>query len=142
MSLLPSPSHHTSSQRETSLAEKDPSIEEFETKSTKSSVEVITLGCRLNTYESQVMKDHATTNGLENTIIINTCAVTNEAERSSRQSIRKAKKANPDARIIVTGCSAQIHPNQYRNMPEVDLVLGNQEKMLQDSFDPKRFHDP
>lgn len=141
MSLLPSPSHHTSSQRETSLAEKDPSIEEFETKSTKSSVEVITLGCRLNTYESQVMKDHATTNGLENTIIINTCAVTNEAERSSRQSIRKAKKANPDARIIVTGCSAQIHPDQYRNMPEVDLVLGNQEKMLQDSFDPKRFHN-
>ena len=100
----------------------------------KSSIEVVTLGCRLNTYESEVMRDHAQSNGLENTIIINTCAVTNEAERSSRQSIRKAKKANPTAKIIVTGCSAQINPDMYKEMPEVDLVLGNQEKMLRESF--------
>lgn len=100
----------------------------------KGSIEVVTLGCRLNTYESEVMRDHAQSNGLENTIIINTCAVTNEAERSSRQSIRKAKKANPDAKIIVTGCSAQINPDMYKQMPEVDLVLGNQEKMLRKSF--------
>lgn len=85
------------------------------------------------------MRDHAKANGLENTIIINTCAVTNEAERSSRQSIRKAKKANPDARIIVTGCSVQINPDVYREMDEVDLVLGNQEKMLASSFDPTNF---
>lgn len=100
----------------------------------KGSIEVVTLGCRLNTYESEVMRDHAQSNGLENTIIINTCAVTNEAERSSRQSVRKAKKANPTAKIIVTGCSAQINPDMYKEMPEVDLVLGNQEKMLRESF--------
>jgi len=100
----------------------------------KGSIEVVTLGCRLNTYESEVMRDHAQSNGLENTIIVNTCAVTNEAERSSRQSIRKAKKANPTAKIIVTGCSAQINPDMYKEMPEVDLVLGNQEKMLKESF--------
>ncbi len=100
----------------------------------KGSIDVITLGCRLNTYESEVMREHAHNNGLENTIIVNTCAVTNEAERSSRQSIRKAKKANPTAKIIVTGCSAQINPDMYKGMPEVDLVLGNQEKMLQESF--------
>lgn len=99
----------------------------------------MTLGCRLNTYESEVMRDHAKANGLEKTIIINTCAVTNEAERSSRQSIRKARKANPEARIIVTGCSVQINPDIYREMPEVDLVLGNQEKMLKSSFDPANF---
>lgn len=104
-------------------------------------IEIITLGCRLNTYESQVMLDHAKANNLENTIIINTCAVTNEAERSSRQSIRKAKKANPNAKVIVTGCSAQINPDIYKKMPEVDLVLGNQEKMLKESFDLSNIGD-
>lgn len=106
----------------------------------KNTIDIITLGCRLNTYESEVMREHAQSNGLENTIIINTCAVTNEAERSSRQSIRRAKKANPTAKIIVTGCSAQINPTLYKEMPEVDLVLGNQEKMLRESFvfDPQK----
>lgn len=80
------------------------------------------------------MKEHAQSNGLDKTIIINTCAVTNEAERSSRQSVRRAKKENPGAKVIVTGCSAQINPDMYKKMPEVDLVLGNQEKMKRESF--------
>lgn len=97
-------------------------------------VQVITLGCRLNTYESEIMQQHARTAGLENTIIINTCAVTNEAERQSRQAIRRAKRDNPTARLIVTGCSAQLNAQSYAEMPEVDLVLGNVEKMKLDSF--------
>jgi threonylcarbamoyladenosine tRNA methylthiotransferase MtaB len=97
-------------------------------------VEIITLGCRLNIYESEVMREHALHNGLDNTIIVNTCAVTNEAERQSRQAIRKAKREHPTAKIIVTGCSAQINPSVYQAMPEVDLVLGNQEKMQRESF--------
>ena len=80
------------------------------------------------------MREHALHNGLENTIIVNTCAVTNEAERQSRQVIRKAKRDNPTANIIVTGCSAQINPGVYQDMPEVNLVLGNHEKMQRDNF--------
>ncbi len=96
--------------------------------------EVITFGCRLNTYESEVIKSHAQTKGLENTIIFNTCAVTNEAERQARQAIRKARRDNPDAKIIVTGCAAQINPEKYSQMAEVDQVLGNQEKMALESY--------
>lgn len=96
--------------------------------------EVVTFGCRLNTYESEVIRSHAQTNGLENTIIFNTCAVTNEAERQARQAIRKARRDNPDAKIIVTGCAAQINPEKYNLMPEVDQVLGNQEKMAVESY--------
>jgi threonylcarbamoyladenosine tRNA methylthiotransferase MtaB len=95
---------------------------------------IITLGCRLNTYESEVMRSHAKTAGLEDTIIINTCAVTNEAERQSKQTIRKARRDNPDAQIIVTGCAAQIKPDYYAALPEVDRVIGNQEKMQLESF--------
>ncbi len=97
-------------------------------------VDVITLGCRLNIFESEVMRQYALNNNLDNTIIINTCAVTNEAERQSRQAARKAKKNNKNAKIIVTGCSAQLNPDVYKNMPEVDLVLGNHEKMQQESY--------
>jgi threonylcarbamoyladenosine tRNA methylthiotransferase MtaB len=97
-------------------------------------IQVITLGCRLNTFESEVMREHARTNQLSNTIIINTCAVTNEAERQSRQAIRRARKENPSARIIVTGCSAQMNPDVYASMPEVDRILGNHEKMQAESF--------
>lgn len=97
---------------------------------------VLTFGCRLNTYESEVMKTHAINQGLENAIIVNTCAVTNEAERQSRQAIRRARRENPDAHIIVTGCSVQIKPDLYADMPEVDRVLGNHEKMLESSFTP------
>jgi threonylcarbamoyladenosine tRNA methylthiotransferase MtaB len=97
-------------------------------------IEVVTLGCRLNTYESEVMREHARAQGIEKAVIINTCAVTNEAERQSRQAVRKARRTHPDAKIIVTGCSAQIHPDIYATMPEVDRVLGNHEKMQRDNF--------
>ena len=97
-------------------------------------IKVITLGCRLNIFESEVMRQHAIANNLENTTIINTCAVTNEAERQSRQAVRKAKKNNPNAKIIITGCSAQLNPEAYQKMPEVDLVLGNHEKMQRENY--------
>lgn len=90
--------------------------------------QVITLGCRLNTYESKVIEDLAAQAGLTNKIFVNTCAVTAEAERQARQTIRKIRRENPEAEIIVTGCSAQINPNQYRDMPEVHKVIGNEEK--------------
>lgn len=89
-------------------------------------VEVITLGCRINSYESEVFKEKLSE--LDNVIIVNTCAVTGEAERQCRQTIRKLRKSNPAARIIVTGCAAQVNPKKFAAMPEVDLVLGNKEK--------------
>ena len=98
--------------------------------------EIITLGCRLNAYESDVMRGHARDAGLENTVIINTCAVTNEAVRGSRYAVRKAKKDNPGASIVVTGCAAQIDPKAFADMPEVDRVIGNAEKMLATNFEP------
>ena len=99
------------------------------TRAPKFRPQVITLGCRLNSYESEVMKGHAENAGLGGTIIVNTCAVTAEAVRNARQTIRRAKKDNPDAAIIVTGCAAQIDPGQFAAMPEVSRVIGNQEKM-------------
>lgn len=93
------------------------------------SIDVVTFGCRLNTYESEVMKQHAHDAGLENTIIFNTCAVTAQAEKQARQAIRRARREHPDARIVVTGCAAQINPQHFSGMAEVDLVLGNHEKM-------------
>ena len=89
-------------------------------------VNVITLGCRINTYESEVFKEKF--KNIDNLIIVNTCAVTGEAERQCRQTIRKLRKENPEARIIVTGCTAQIAPEKFAAMPEVDLILGNKEK--------------
>ena len=89
-------------------------------------VKVITLGCRINSYESEVIKEKLA--GFDNLVIINTCAVTGEAERQCRQTVRKLAKENPDARIVVTGCAAQINPQKFAQMPEVDLVLGNKEK--------------
>ncbi len=91
--------------------------------------QVITLGCRLNTYESQVISDLAAQAGLVNTVFVNTCAVTAEAERQARQTIRKISRENPGAQIVVTGCSAQINPSQYQEMSEVSKVIGNEEKM-------------
>ena len=89
-------------------------------------VEVITLGCRINAYESEVLKEKLS--GLKDVIVVNTCAVTGEAERQCRQVIRKLRRDHPQARIIVTGCAAQVAPKRYGAMPEVDLVLGNREK--------------
>jgi threonylcarbamoyladenosine tRNA methylthiotransferase MtaB len=94
-----------------------------------SSPQVITLGCRLNTLESEIMRSQASSAGLDDTIIINTCAVTAEAERQARQTIRRLRKDNPAKRIIVTGCAAQLKPEEFAAMDEVDRVVGNSEKM-------------
>lgn len=83
-------------------------------KGANSDPQVVTFGCRLNVHESEVMRDHARNAGLQDVIIFNTCAVTKEAERQARQAIRRAKRENPEAQIIVTGCSAQVNRN---NMP-------------------------
>ena len=96
----------------------------------------ITLGCRLNLHESEVMAGHARDAGLTDAVIINTCAVTGEAARQGRQTIRRARRENPDAKIIVTGCAAQIEPDTYAKMDAVDHVLGNSEKMRAESFTP------
>jgi threonylcarbamoyladenosine tRNA methylthiotransferase MtaB len=93
------------------------------------SVRVLNFGCRLNTWEGEVMRGHAAAAGLAETIIVNTCAVTAEAERQARQAVRKARRENPAARIVVTGCAAQIRPEAWAGMAEVDRVVGNQEKL-------------
>src|SRR5690242_7174706 len=98
------------------------------------SPQVITFGCRLNVYESEVIRTRASEAGLEDAIVINTCAVTSEAVRQSKQAIRKQKRANPSAKIIVTGCAAQIEPQTFVQMADVDLVLGNEEKLKLESY--------
>ena len=94
---------------------------------------VLTFGCRLNVYESEIIKN-IVQNLNEEVIVFNTCAVTSEAERQARQSIRKMRKEKPNAKIIVTGCSAQTNPGVYEKMLEVDLVLGNQEKLKSEFY--------
>ena len=96
------------------------------------SAEILTFGCRLNTYESEVIRAH--TAGQRNTIIVNTCAVTAEAERQARQAIRKAHRANPNAHIVVTGCAVQIDPASWQTLPGVTRVLGNAEKLMPESW--------
>ncbi len=88
-----------------------------------------TLGCRLNAYETEAMKDLSQEAGLSNAVIVNTCAVTAEAVRKARQEIRKLRRENPESTIIVTGCAAQTEPETFANMAEVDRVIGNTEKM-------------
>lgn len=89
-------------------------------------VKIVTFGCRINSYESEVLKEKLA--ALDDIIVINTCAVTGEAERQCCQTIRKLRRENPEARIIVTGCAAQVNPAKFAAMPEVDLILGNREK--------------
>ena len=96
--------------------------------------EFVTFGCRLNTYESEVMRNHAEKAGLGNAIVFNTCAVTAEATRQARQAIRRARAENPESDIIVTGCAAQTDPDMFAGMPEVTRVLGNEEKMKAESW--------
>jgi len=86
-------------------------------------------GCRLNAYETEAMKELATQAGVDNAVVINTCAVTAEAVRKAKQDVRRQRRANPDAKIIVTGCAAQTDPNAFASMTEVDVVVGNTEKM-------------
>jgi threonylcarbamoyladenosine tRNA methylthiotransferase MtaB len=99
-------------------------------------VEVVTFGCRLNAYESEQAKARAVADGLDNALIFNTCAVTGEAVRQARQAIRKARRERPDAKIVVTGCAAQIDPQAFAGMEEVDLVLGNAEKTQARAYAP------
>ena len=91
--------------------------------------EIITFGCRLNSFESEIMRDHAQAAGVGDLVVVHTCAVTAEAERQARQAIRRARRSHPRARIVVTGCSAQIRPEAYAAMAEVDHVVGNPDKL-------------
>ncbi|THD57724.1 tRNA (N(6)-L-threonylcarbamoyladenosine(37)-C(2))-methylthiotransferase MtaB [Phenylobacterium sp.] len=102
-----------------------------------SDVDVVTFGCRLNAYESEIIRTQAAADGLSDAVVFNTCAVTGEAVRQARQAIRKARRERPGARLIVTGCAAQIDPAAFAAMPEVDLVLGNAEKGQAGSYLPQ-----
>ncbi|HUZ72240.1 MAG TPA: tRNA (N(6)-L-threonylcarbamoyladenosine(37)-C(2))-methylthiotransferase MtaB [Stellaceae bacterium] len=97
-------------------------------------VEIVTFGCRLNAVESEAIRRAAAAAGVADAVIVNTCAVTAEAERQARQAIRRARRARPDATVIVTGCAAQIAPHAFAAMPEVDRVLGNREKLDADRY--------
>ncbi len=90
---------------------------------------IVTLGCRLNAFESEVIRERALAAGIADTVIVNTCAVTAEAERQARQTIRKLRRENPELRIVVTGCAAQLGATKFAAMPEVDQVVGNAEKL-------------
>jgi threonylcarbamoyladenosine tRNA methylthiotransferase MtaB len=93
------------------------------------SLEVLTFGCRLNVSESETVRRHAEAAGLDDTVIVNSCAVTGEAVRKAQQAIRRLKRARPTARVVVTGCAAQTEPETFAKMPEVDRVLGNHSKL-------------
>ncbi|WP_259278687.1 tRNA (N(6)-L-threonylcarbamoyladenosine(37)-C(2))-methylthiotransferase MtaB [Pedomonas mirosovicensis] len=121
----PDKGHHEHDHAETSAPE---------THVSGTGAKIVTFGCRLNTYESEAMRAHADASGDPNLVVVNTCAVTAEAVRQARQQIRKMKRENPEAKIIVTGCAAQIEPETFAGMGEVSRVLGNMEK-----FDPKNF---
>src|ERR1700729_2148494 len=100
------------------------------------SVDVVTFGCRLNAFESEVIAREAEGAGLTETIVINSCAVTNEAVAQARQSIRRLKRERPSARIVVTGCAAQTEPAMFAGMVEVDRVVGNDDKMRGEAWRP------
>jgi len=99
-----------------------------------SKIDIITFGCRLNSYESEVMRAHAGAAGLDDAVIVNTCAVTAEAVRQARQAIRRARRERPGAKIVVTGCAAQIDPARFAAMDEVDHVVGNHDKLQAATF--------
>lgn len=117
----------------------DPAQSDHDPERAPKAPEIVTFGCRLNLHESEVMRAHARSAGLQNAIIFNTCAVTKEAERQAQQAIRRARRENPSARIIVTGCAAQIDPERYAQMPEVDQVIGNDLKLSPGAWTG---HDP
>ncbi|MBD1147411.1 tRNA (N(6)-L-threonylcarbamoyladenosine(37)-C(2))-methylthiotransferase MtaB [Pelagibacterales bacterium SAG-MED31] len=102
---------------------------------------LINLGCRLNIYEGEIIKNYLNNNNLKNVTVINSCAVTAEAEKKVAYEIRKAKRINPENKIIVTGCAAQINPKKYHSLKEVDLVLGNKEKLLSDVWSNLNFSE-
>ena len=96
--------------------------------------EIVTFGCRLNAFESDIIRRAAAEAGLADAVIVNTCAVTAEAERQARQAIRRARREHPGARIIVTGCAATLAPARYAALPEVDFVLDNAAKLKAESY--------
>src|SRR6266436_4995926 len=98
------------------------------------SVEIVTFGCRLNAFESEVILREAESAGLSDTIVINSCAVTNEAVAQARQSIRRIKRERPGSRIVVTGCAAQTQSRMFADMAEVDRVLGNDDKIRPEAW--------
>lgn len=100
--------------------------------------QAISFGCRLNSYEAEVMRGHAAAAGLDRAVIINTCTVTAEAERQARQAIRKLRREQPDAKIIVTGCAVQVHRSSFAAMPEIDHIIGNDAKLEARSFQDLR----
>ena len=108
---------------------------------TTNDVDIVTFGCRLNAYESEVIRKRAAEDGLSDAIVFNTCAVTGEAVRQARQAIRKARRERPGAKLIVTGCAAQIDPAAFAAMTEVDLVLGNAEKSQAGAYAPPSLED-
>jgi threonylcarbamoyladenosine tRNA methylthiotransferase MtaB len=97
-------------------------------------VDVVTFGCRLNSYESEVIRRAANSIGLSDTVVINTCAVTGEAVRQARQTIRRLRRERPSSRIVVTGCAAQTEPDMFAAMAEVDRVIGNEEKLQETAW--------
>ena len=99
--------------------------------------EIITFGCRLNAFESEVIRSAAAAAGLTGAVIVNTCAVTAEAERQARQAIRRARRQHPGAKIVVTGCAAHLSPERYAELPEVDRVLDNHAKLQPLSYLPE-----
>jgi len=110
--------------------------EEKKIKASPKGVDIVTFGCRLNIYESEVMRHHAEDAGMKDAIIFNTCAVTKQAEREARRAIRKARRENPNSKIIVTGCAAQIDPKSFTAMAEIDQVIGNDLKLKAESWNP------
>jgi threonylcarbamoyladenosine tRNA methylthiotransferase MtaB len=104
---------------------------------TMSETEIITFGCRLNAFESEVIRRAAAAAGLSDAVIVNTCAVTAEAERQARQAVRRARRMHPEATIIVTGCAAELAPERYAALPEVDRVLSNRAKLQPQSYLPE-----
>ena len=113
----------------------DPAL--FAKAGARMSVDVVTFGCRLNAYESEVIRREAAAAGVDDAVVVNTCAVTAEAVRQARQTIRRLARERPDARIVVTGCAAQTEPQTFAAMPEVDRVLGNEEKLRRARAGPR-----
>jgi len=117
-----------------SQADRDEAGPPLDTSAAGAGPRVVTLGCRLNAFESEVMRAHASAAGLDQAIIVNTCAVTGEAVRQAAQTIRKLRRENPDARLIVTGCAVQTETARFAGMPEVDHVIGNHSKLKAETF--------
>src|SRR4051795_5145893 len=105
-------------------------------------LDIITFGCRLNAFESDVIRGAANAAGLADAVIVNTCAVPAEAGRQARQAIRRARREHPNARIIVTGCAATLSPQRYAALAEVDLVIDNTAKLRPESYAPIDPHPP